>query len=168
MTPRTPGAAALARVASVALGAALRGALGAALGAALALAPAGCGGSQRAPDRAAEGAVDPAPAGSHSAIERRRDAACDALGPRLTACAVADARADLAAGKIDQRQFERDTAPAIQRKNTEEFETRCKAAHYSSRQVRVLEVCSREETECAPLLDCLAHLHDPDPAGARS
>ncbi len=127
-------------------------------------APAGCGGPQRAP----EGAADPAPAGDpRTPIERRRDAACDALGPKLTACAVADARADLAAGKIDQRQFERDTAPAVQRKNTEEFETRCKAAQYSSRQVRVLEVCLHEETECAPLLDCLAHLRDPAPSGAR-
>jgi hypothetical protein len=150
VTPRTPGPGALALVGSVALGLAL----------------AGCGGSQRAPDRAADGAADPGPASPRSPLERRRDAACDALGPRLTACAVADARADLAAGKIDQRQFERDTAPAIQRKNTEEFETGCKAARYSSRQIRVLEVCSREETECAPLLDCLAHLHDPAPAGA--
>jgi hypothetical protein len=157
MTPRTPRAAARALVSSVALGVALSAGLGLA----------GCGGPQRAPDRAAEGTAGPAPAGPGSPIERRRDAACDALGPRLTACAVADARADLAAGKIDQRQLERDTAPAIQRKNTEEFETRCKAARYSSRQVRVLEVCLREETECAPLLDCLAHLHDPAPAGAR-
>jgi len=159
VTARTPGAAATALVSSVALGAALSAAL-------VVLGPAGCGGPQRAPDRAADGPADPAPAGPRSPIERRRDAACAALGPRLTACAVADARADLAAGKIDQRQFERDTAPAIQRKNTEEFETRCTAAHYSSRQVRVLEVCSREETECAPLLDCLGHLHDPAPAGA--
>ncbi|HEX8107453.1 MAG TPA: hypothetical protein VF516_06965, partial [Kofleriaceae bacterium] len=119
------------------------------------------------PQGAPEGAADPAPAADpRTPIERRRDAACDALGPRLTACAVADARADLAAGKIDQRQFERDTAPAVQRKNTEEFEARCKAARTSSRQVRVLEVCFRAEAQCAPLLDCLAHLHDRAPAGA--
>jgi hypothetical protein len=163
MTAKTPGAPTPARVSFVALGVPLGAAL-VALGAALGLA--GCGGPQRAPDRAGDGA-DPAPVGPRSPIERRRAAACAALGPRLTACAVADARADLAAGKIDQRQFERDTAPAIQRKNTEEFETRCEAAHYSSRQIRVLEVCFREEAECAPLLDCLAHLHDPAPAGAR-
>lgn len=150
MTPRMPAAAAaLALVSALALGG-----------------PTGCGGPQRAPDRA-DSTAGPPPADPRSPIERRRDAACDALGPRLTACAVADARADLAAGKIDQRQFERDTAPAIQRKNTEEFEAQCKAARYSSRQVRVLEVCFREETACAPLLDCLAHLRDRDPAGAR-
>jgi hypothetical protein len=130
-------------------------------------APAGCGGPQR-PDPGGESAAGPASAADpRTPIERRRDAACEALGPRITACAVADARADLAAGKIDQRQFERDTAPAVQRKNTDEFEARCKVAHYSSRQVRVLEVCPREETQCAPLLDCLAHLRDPEPAGAR-
>ncbi len=120
-------------------------------------APAGCGGPQRAP----EGAADPAPAADpRTPIERRRDAACDALGPRLTACAVADARADLAAGKIDQRQFERDTAPEWQQKLTAQWKADCKGKRYSSRQVRVLEVCFREETACGPLVECLDHLHD--------
>lgn len=118
---------------------------------------AGCGGPQRAP----EGAADPTPAADpRTPIERRRDAACDALGPRLTACAVADARADLAAGKIDQRQFERDTAPEWQHKLTTQWQADCKGKRYSSRQVRVLEVCFREETECGPLVECLDHLHD--------
>jgi hypothetical protein len=102
----------------------------------------------------------PAPADTRTAIERRRDAACDQLGPKLTTCAVEDARANLAAGKIDQAQLDRDTAPAIQRKNTDEFERACKATAYSSRQVRVLEVCFHEEPACASLLDCLGHLSD--------
>jgi hypothetical protein len=97
---------------------------------------------------------------TRSALEKRRDAACEQLGPKLTACAVEDARADLAAGKVDKAQFDRDTAPEIQRKNTEEFVTACKGASYSSRQVRVLEVCFREEARCAPLLECLGHLND--------
>jgi hypothetical protein len=121
----------------------------------------GCGGSQRAAD---EGPVNrapaPAEADARTPIERRRDAACDQLGPKITACAVADARADLASGKIDQRQFTADTAPEVQHKNTEEFVRACKKAQYSSRQVRVLEVCLHEETQCAPLLDCLGHLSD--------
>ncbi len=100
-------------------------------------------------------------------IERRRDAACDQLGPKITACAVEDARASLAAGKIDRPQFERDTAPAIQRKHTEEFGTACKGHPYSSRQIRVLEVCFHEETRCAPLLDCLGHLSDTAPPSHR-
>jgi hypothetical protein len=117
----------------------------------------GEGGAPREPSPLA--ASEP-PAPSRTAIDRRRDAACEQLGPKMTACAVDDARANLAAGKIDRPQFERDTAPAIQRKNTEEFENVCKAQAYSSRQVRVLEVCFREETRCGPLLDCLGHLSD--------
>jgi hypothetical protein len=101
-------------------------------------------------------------------IEQRRDAACEQLGPKLTACAVEDARANLTAGKSDKAQLERDTAPAVQHKNTEEFLKACKATPYSSRQVRVLEVCFREETRCGPLLDCLGHLSDAAPAKNRA
>jgi hypothetical protein len=124
----------------------------------VAIAALGCGGA--AP--AAEPTTPTAPpaADTRTAIERRRDAACDQLGPKLTSCAVEDARANLAAGKIDQAQLERDTAPAIQRRNTEEFATACKGTTYSSRQLRVLEVCFRDEPACAPLLDCLGHLSD--------
>jgi len=120
----------------------------------LVIAALGCGG---APPPAAE--PTPAP-DTRSAIDRRRDAACDQLGPKLTACAVEDARASLAAGTIDQAQLDRDTAPAIQRKNTEEFDRACKGTAYSSRQIRVLEVCFQQERACAPLLDCLGHLSD--------
>jgi hypothetical protein len=136
------------------------------------LGAAACGGPQRpaTSDGAAPAAVEPAPP-AHDArtpIEQRRDTACEQLGPRITACAVEDARARLAAGKIDQRQFDADTAAAVQRKHTEEFDKACKGASYSSRQIRVLEVCSHEETRCAPLLDCLGHLSDrPAAAGGK-
>jgi len=73
---------------------------------------------------------------------------------------VADARADFAAGKIDRRQLDVDTAPEWQQKLTAKWLADCKGARYSSRQVRVLEVCFREETECGPLVACLDHLHD--------
>lgn len=130
-----------------------------------------CGGAQRAAD--GDGAAAQAPPAPPAAqdtrtpLERRRDTACEQLGPRITACAVEDARARLAAGKIDQRQLDRDTAPQVQRKHTEEFEKACKGASYSSRQVRVLEVCFHEETRCAPLLDCLGHLSDRPGAGGK-
>jgi len=131
----------------------------------LALAPAACGGAQRAPDGdAAHGAG--ASADPRTPIERRRDAACDALAPRITACAVADARADLASGKIDQRQFDHDTTPDRQHQLTAAWLEDCKAARYSSRQIRVLEVCPRAETQCGPLLACLDHLHDQAPGQA--
>jgi hypothetical protein len=123
----------------------------------------GCGGSQHAassePGPTAP-AARPAARDAHTPIERRRDAACEQLGPRLTACAVEDAKADLAAGRVSQQQFDSDTAPAVLRKNTEQFLDACRHTAYSSRQIRVLEVCPREETRCAPLLACLGHLDD--------
>src|SRR5262245_27733420 len=70
-----------------------------------------CGGSQRASDgdhgsEHATGSASPAKpapaADSRTPIEQRRDAACERLAPKITACAVEDARAKLAAGKIDQ------------------------------------------------------------------
>src|SRR3954447_9246561 len=62
-----------------------------------------------------------APPDTRSAIDKRRDTACETLGPRMTACAVEDAKAELAAGKTTQKQFDQDTASGIQKKNTEEF-----------------------------------------------
>jgi hypothetical protein len=138
--------------------------LAAAAIAVIAVGLAGCGGAQRTGDDAPARPPPTAAADPRTPIERRRDAACDGLGPKITACAVADARADLAAGKVDQRQFARDTAPEVQQRHTEEFERACKKAQYSSRQVRVLEVCLHDETECAPLLDCLGHLGDRAPS----
>lgn len=92
-------------------------------------------------------------------LERRRDTACETLGPRITACAVEDAKADLAAGKVSRAQFDKDTASGVVKKNSEEFVKDCSGHDYSSRQVRVLEVCQKEETECEPLLTCLDNLN---------
>jgi hypothetical protein len=119
-----------------------------------------CGAPQRAPDTGAGISNTSRVTDTRTPIERRRDTACDQLGPKLTQCAVDDAKSSFAAGKIDRAQLDRDTAPAIQRKNTEEFEKACKGHAYSSRQIRVLEVCFQEEPQCAPLLDCLGHLSD--------
>lgn len=131
------------------------------------LAVAGCGGTVQ--PGVGPAVPEPAPAATdpRTLIEQRRDAACDQLGPKITACAVEDARANLAAGKIDQRQFDLDTAPAVRRRHTEEFLKACKGAAYSSRQVRVLEVCLHEEPRCAPLLGCLGHLSDRPASGGR-
>jgi hypothetical protein len=98
---------------------------------------------------------------SRTEIERRRDAACEALGPRITSCAVEDAKTQLAAGKVKQKDYDATTSQDVQRKNTEEFIKACKApkAAYSSRQVRVLELCPREETQCEPMLACLENLN---------
>jgi hypothetical protein len=88
-------------------------------------------------------------------IEKRRDDACDALAPKITHCAVDDAKANLAAGKITQAQYNKDAAPEVVRKNSDEYATKCKGQQLSSRQVRVLEVCFKAESECGPLLACL-------------
>ncbi len=92
-------------------------------------------------------------------LEKRRDTACEQVGPKLTACAVADARAELDAGRMQKKEFELNTSAEVQRKNTEEFVKACEVP-MSSRQVRVLEVCFKEEQQCGPLADCLTHLND--------
>jgi len=126
-----------------------------------------CGGAPSAPPSAPGGEVTRAgdePADSRSEFERRLDAACAALGPRLTACAVADSRADLEAGTLTQEQFDAATKPDIQAALTRDWNERCnRPDRMSTRQVRVLEVCAQEETECAPLVDCLENLTKPAP-----
>ena len=115
-------------------------------------------GPKQAPVAGGGGSAEPVVNDQRTPIEKRRDAACEQLGPKLTACAVEDAKADLDAGKITKQQFDQDTAAGVQAKNTEEFEKACKGTDMSSRQVRVLEVCFREETACDPLRTCLENL----------
>jgi len=127
---------------------------------AIALFAAACGGKQT-PKGNGEGSADPVGVvqDTRSPIEKRRDVACDELAPRLSTCAVEDAKADQASGKISKAELDKDTAPEIVKKNTEEAKKACKV-EMSSRQVRVLEVCMKEETECGPLQDCLGHIND--------
>lgn len=121
---------------------------------------AACGSKQPPPVSNATGSADSTPVkDTRSEIEKRRDAACETLGPRITQCAVEDAKKALAAGKVKKEQFDKDTAQGVLDKNTSEFITKCKEPQYSSRQVRVLEVCPKEETECGPLLACLENLN---------
>lgn len=120
---------------------------------------ASCGGSQSAGAGGPPGDDTAAtPADTRTELERRLEAACDALEPRLVACAVDDSRAELAAGRITQQQFDDLTAPKWQDALRKKWATECNRRDRSSRQVRVLEVCFAEETECEPLLDCLEHL----------
>ncbi len=130
---------------------------------ALVLALAACGGKQPAP-------ASPGPTGSsgsdpgvaqdtRSPLEKRRDAACEVVAKRVTACAVEDTKADFAAGKITKQQLDKDTAPEVVAKNAEKYADTCKSHRdYSSRQIRVLEKCPDYETECGPLLQCLDHV----------
>ena len=93
---------------------------------------------------------DPPPPPQQTELEKRQGAACEQLGPRLTDCAIADARATMTAAELAELDIE-STAPL----HTREMIKECKAQTMSSRQVRVYEVCLREETECAPLTACL-------------
>lgn len=119
-------------------------------GALVAIGLAACGGGGGG--GAQEPAVAP-PADPRTPLERRRDAACEQIQPRLTACAVEDARATLSADQL--ATLKPDELRAAHRS---EFLDQCRGSAMSSRQVRVLEVCFREETACGPLAACLVHL----------
>lgn len=120
---------------------------------------AGCGGTQPTNGDVASSTQPRSVTTVPTALETRRDAACKAIAPKLTECAVEDAKSDLAAGKVTKPDFDRDTAPEILRKNTDLFIEKCAVwRDISSRQVRVLEVCFKAELQCSALRDCLANL----------
>jgi hypothetical protein len=119
-----------------------------------------CGGKQSPPPNAGSNEDPPGVVqDTRTPIEKRRDAGCEKLRPRLVQCAVDDAKADLDAGKIDKKQYDLDTAPQIRAKLGDKWMKTCRV-EMSSRQVRVLEVCDAAEAQCGPLLDCLEHLND--------
>ncbi|MBK9032015.1 MAG: hypothetical protein IPL61_11925 [Myxococcales bacterium] len=101
----------------------------------IALAVAACGGSHPAPSSPDEPAPPP---DRRTELERRRDAACEALGPRMTDCAIADARATMSPEELAKLEIE-STAPV----HTKKFVESCQAQSLSSRQVRVYEVPAR-------------------------
>lgn len=92
-------------------------------------------------------------------IEIRRDAACSSSGDKLVSCAVADADTDLASGKVSKAEHDKNTAPEIRRGLKAEWLKTC-TRPLTSHQVRVLEVCLKEEAACGPFADCLQHLND--------
>lgn len=97
---------------------------------------------------------------TRTAFEKRLDTACDALGPTLTACAVADTDAKLASGEITKAEHDALTKPEIRAALDKDWRTKCyQPTKRSSRQIRVLEVCKQQETECGPLQDCLDNLN---------
>lgn len=132
---------------------------------------AACGGKSSTdgtgPSSAGSGSATDDPPGvvadTRTELDKRRDAACDTLGPRMTACALEEAKAAHAAGKLKKAELDEISKPEVLQKNTDEFLKQCKVP-MSKHQVRVLEVCPQEESECGPLLSCLEHLDDkPEP-----
>lgn len=114
--------------------------------------PAG-GGSQEPP---------PPMKDTRTEFEKRLDIACETLGPTLTACAVADTDAKFASGEITKKQHDDLTTPAMRAALDKDWREKCyQPTKRSSRQIRVLEVCNAQETECAPLLDCLDNFSKP-------
>ena len=126
---------------------------------------AACGSSKSGESTTPSGSSTEPPApmtDTRTAFEKRLDAACNALGPTLTTCAVSDADAKLRSGEIKQKEFDELTKPEIIAKLDQEWREKCyQPTKRSSRQIRVLEVCKQAETECGPLLDCLENMNKP-------
>ena len=121
-----------------------------------------CGGKQTPPPSSGSGSAETGPVkDTRNEFQKRLATACESVGKRITECAVADAKKEVAAGRMTQKDFDLNTKPEILEKNTEEFVKKCDVPAMTSRQVRVLEVCHKEETECDPFLNCLSHLNDP-------
>lgn len=113
-----------------------------------------CGGGQH-PDPV-KNDPDPTPTAvkdTRTELEKRRDAACEHIQPKLTQCAVADAKSTMSPAELAKLKPDELVEPHKQKWLKE-----CKSSSMSSRQVRVLEVCDREESECAPLEGCLKNL----------
>jgi hypothetical protein len=120
----------------------------------LAVIVAGCGGGSASgpgPANTADPELDPTPVEEpqRTELQIRQEAACEAAGPRLTACAVEDTQA-----QTPEERAKADVEHTAEI-NTREFIKACTASVMSSRQVRVYEVCLAAETECEPLLACL-------------
>jgi hypothetical protein len=127
----------------------------------LVLAIAACGGKTPPPSSAGTGSEVGVVKDTRTEIERRRDEGCEKVANKLVQCAVDDAKAELAAGKVSQKDFEQNTAPKWQAELNAKYVEGCREKPLSSRQVRVLEVCFREEganAQCEPLLACLENI----------
>lgn len=122
---------------------------------------AACGGGGGAAAPPANRPAEPAPGvvkDTRSPLEQRRDEACGQLGPKLASCAVEDSRAMFEAKKISEQEYREATDPKVVEALAADWRKKCRSGYMSSRQVRVLEVCFREEQACAPLQACLENL----------
>jgi hypothetical protein len=120
-----------------------------------------CGGSKTQPVGPGSGsgsAVEP-PKDTRTEIEKRRDDACDKVGDKITQCQLDDAKAQLAAGEVSKKDFDDATTPMALKQFKDAWLQKCHVP-MNSFQVRVLEVCHKEETQCAPFYNCLEHLND--------
>ncbi|MEZ4359219.1 MAG: hypothetical protein R3B48_03495 [Kofleriaceae bacterium] len=117
---------------------------------AVALLSLACGGRGAPAERPAGVEPQPEPA---SEFARRQRAACAATGERVTACAITGLRAASTKDELAKLDLEK-----MQQVNSAAYAEKCEADALSSRQLRVYEVCLREERECEPFLSCLDNL----------
>lgn len=113
----------------------------------------GCGGSP--PASTGNGGADPqvgqaAANDGKTEFQRRQEAACEQFGERLTQCAYEDAKRTMTQAEMAKEEVE-----AKRPEHTKTIVDQCKKQQMSSRQIRVYEVCMREERECEPLITCL-------------
>jgi hypothetical protein len=126
----------------------------------LILAISACGGGKSTSPAAPEPTNTAVAKDSRTPFEQRLSTACMNVAKKLTACAVADTDAKLASGEITQKDHDDLEKPKYTDALTSKSFDQCNQPDKrSSRQVRVLEVCLKEEQECAPLLDCLDHVN---------
>lgn len=125
-----------------------------------------CGGSKPAADNddtlpdpgtSSPGVDDGTAEPPRTELQRRQDAACERVIPRLTECAIEDARKNMSPEEFAKLEPDK-VGPVHTRENLK----KCKESYMSSRQVRVYEVCDREETECGPLVACLENAKPKD------
>ena len=97
----------------------------------------------------------PPPSDTRTPIEKRRDAACEKVGAKTAQCAVEESNQKFAKGEVSKKEHEQAIEPRVVRALADKYSADCRRPQLSSRQVRVYEVCLREETQCAPFLSCL-------------
>jgi hypothetical protein len=114
---------------------------------------AACGGASQKPDPDPSphnaASTDTSDVDDRSPMQVRQEAACEQVGRRATKCAIEDTSKQSADVRA---QADVENTAAI---NTREYVKKCVAQYMSSRQIRVFEVCLREESECDPFFDCL-------------
>ncbi len=128
----------------------------------LAAALAGCGGKSRPatnPDDdltlGSGGSGGSGSAAKATPFEARRDAACEQVGSKVSKCAAEDTRNDKQHPPTADELAQLDQTAAIDKR---EYVKKCEAADMSSRQIRVMEVCAKSETECDPFLACMDNM----------
>lgn len=133
-----------------------------ALGALLVLVACGGGSGSREPAEPTGGGgdADARRAEAEQRLAERQFAACEALGPHITACAVADARAH--ADELSEEDRAALDDEAFLEAFSSRFIDQCKGGELSARQVKVLETCAASPPAepvsvdtCEPFLACL-------------